>query len=129
MLNSSCSDIFFISVLPNFRLVVYRAAIAYGGEKEWDFLWNWYLNTSNPYEKQICLSALAQSREPWILNRFAIHFSLLLLLPLSSYLQYSLTKVRSQDTLYVIGSVSLNVHGRYLAWNFFRNNWDFLLKR
>ena len=46
------------SVLPDLRVVVYRVAIAAGGEREWD-----------------------------------------------------------------------NVHGRYLAWNFFRNNWDTIFKK
>ena len=57
------------SVPPDLRVVVYRVAIAAGGEREWDYLWFWYKNTTNPYEKQICLSALAQSNEPWILSR------------------------------------------------------------
>ena len=57
------------SVSPDLRVVVYRVAIAAGGEREWDYLWFWYKNTTNPYEKQICLSALAQSKEPWILSR------------------------------------------------------------
>ena len=57
------------SVHPDLRVVVYRVAIAAGGEREWDYLWFWYKNTTNPYEKQICLSALAQSKEPWILSR------------------------------------------------------------
>ena len=44
------------------------------------------------------------------------------------YLNYSLTKVRSQDSLSVIVYVSRNIHGRYLAWNFVRANSDYILK-
>ncbi|XP_003386159.1 PREDICTED: glutamyl aminopeptidase-like isoform X1 [Amphimedon queenslandica] len=103
-----------ISVPPDLRLVVYRVAIAAGGETEWNYLWSWYKNTTNPYEKQICLSALAQSKEYWILSR---------------YLEYSMSQVRSQDTLYVIRSVARNVNGRYLAWNFVRDNYDTIFKK
>ena len=48
-----------------------------------------------------------------------------------SYLEYSLdpSKVRSQDTTSVIAYVAANVYGRYLTWNFVRNNWDIFLER
>ena len=42
------------------------------------------------------------------------------------YLNYSITKLRKQDTLSVLVYVSQNVHGRYLAWNFVRNNWNYI---
>ena len=44
------------------------------------------------------------------------------------YLNYSVTKLRSQDTLSVIVYISRNIHGRYLAWNFIRNNWSYIAK-
>ena len=45
------------------------------------------------------------------------------------YLKYSVTKLRPQDTLSVIVYVSRNIHGRYLAWNFIRNNWAYIIQR
>ena len=42
------------------------------------------------------------------------------------YLNYSITKLRKQDTLSVLVYVTQNVHGRYLAWNFARNNWNYI---
>lgn len=45
------------------------------------------------------------------------------------YLNYSITKIRSQDTLSVIIYISRNIHGRYLAWNFARNNWSYIRKQ
>ena len=46
------------------------------------------------------------------------------------YLHYSFTDaVRSQDTLYVVRSVSSNIHGRCITWNFLRNNWATLKDR
>ena len=48
-----------------------------------------------------------------------------------SYLEYSIdpSKVRTQDTTTVIAYVSANVYGRYLTWNFVRNNWSLFLER
>ena len=46
------------------------------------------------------------------------------------YLHYSFTDaVRSQDTLYVLRSVSSNIYGRSITWNFLRNNWRTLKDR
>ena len=46
------------------------------------------------------------------------------------YLHYSFTDaVRSQDTLYVLRSVSSNIYGRSITWNFLRNNWAILKDR
>ena len=59
-----------IRIPPNLRVVVYPAAIAYGGEEEWEFLWQRYVNTSDPYEKILCLFGLSHSNEPWILSRY-----------------------------------------------------------
>ena len=40
------------------------------------------------------------------------------------YLEYSLTEVPLEDMLNVIMMVGANQYGRYLAWDFFRENWD-----
>ena len=47
-------------------------------------------------------------------------------LPTPRYLNYSVTQLRTQDTLSVLVYVSRNVHGRYLAWNFVRSNWNYI---
>lgn len=44
------------------------------------------------------------------------------------YLNYSISQLRSQDTLSAITYISYNVYGRYLAWNFVRSNWQYLAK-
>ena len=38
-------------------------------------------------------------------------------------------EVRSQDTVFVISSVSSSKAGRDLAWNYFRDNWDVFNER
>jgi aminopeptidase N len=105
-----------VTVSADVKSVVYAVGVACGGEEEWDFVWERYLSTTDPYEKRLYLSALGESQSPWILSR---------------YLEYAIntSKVRSQDATSVIGYVSGNVHGRYLAWNFFRSNWDYILKQ
>ncbi len=57
------------SVPPNLREVVYPAGIALGGEEEWQFLWEQYFESTDPYEQSLYLTAMAYSTEPWILNR------------------------------------------------------------
>ena len=59
----------FPRIHPDLRTVVYPAAIAAGSVEEWDFLWNWYKETTDPHEKQISLLALSKSTQPWILSR------------------------------------------------------------
>ena len=57
------------SVVADLKSVVYAVGITYGTEDDWDFVWNKYLMTSDPYEKRLYLSALGHSRVPWILSR------------------------------------------------------------
>ncbi|XP_065906392.1 glutamyl aminopeptidase-like isoform X2 [Dysidea avara] len=103
------------SIHPDLKSVVYSAGVAFGGQKEWDYLWNVYRRTNDTAEKDLCLRALASTRIPWLLSR---------------YLHYSFSDaVRSQDTLYVIRSVSGNIYGRSITWNFVRNNWDILKEK
>jgi hypothetical protein len=39
------------------------------GEKEWNTMWNLYLNETDAQEKIKLLQGLAHSSEPWILQR------------------------------------------------------------
>jgi glutamyl aminopeptidase len=39
------------------------------GEKEWDTMWNLYLNETDAQERLKLLQGLAHSSEPWILHR------------------------------------------------------------
>lgn len=99
------------------RPAVYAAGIRYGGVAEWDFLWRQYTNSSVAAERQRCLTALAETRVPWLLSR---------------YLQYTLdpTKVRVQDAVSAIVAVAANpVLGLQLAWRFLQDNYDELARR
>ncbi|XP_041649423.1 aminopeptidase N-like [Cheilinus undulatus] len=101
---------------PNLKGVVYCNAIAYGGVEEWEFAWKMFKETSLATESNKLLSAMACSREPWLLNR---------------YLDYSLdpTKIRKQDATLTISSIAGNVVGMPLAWNFIRARWSYIFEQ
>ncbi|XP_031788192.1 aminopeptidase Ey isoform X1 [Nasonia vitripennis] len=99
-------------ISPNLKSVVYCTAIRVGGQPEWDFMWQRYLETNVGSEKDLLLHALGCTRETWLLSR---------------YLDWALTDnagIRKQDVTRVFGSVSSNIIGQPLAFNYFRNKWD-----
>lgn len=54
---------------PNLRSTVYCNAIAQGGEDEWNFAWGQFQNATLVNEADKLRTALACSKEVWILNR------------------------------------------------------------
>jgi aminopeptidase N len=95
-----------INPIPlNLRPVIYCTAVRMGGELQWKFLWQRYVNSNVGAEKSMIISALSCSREQWILNR---------------YLEWSLnsTLVRKQDASIVFGGIAKEEVGFYLARNF-----------
>ncbi|CAL4204259.1 unnamed protein product, partial [Meganyctiphanes norvegica] len=98
-------------ISPNLKSLVYCIAIAGGGELEWDFLWQEYLESNIATEKSTILSALGCSKEAWILSR---------------YLDMAFvenTYIRKQDAATVFSAVANNDIGGYLAWRYLRENW------
>ncbi|XP_076880953.1 aminopeptidase N-like [Brachyhypopomus gauderio] len=100
---------------PNLRSTVYCNAIAAGGAAEWDFGWRMFKKATVAAEAAKLRSALACTKEPWLLNR---------------YLEYTLDpeKIRKQDATSTIGYIANNVIGQPLAWDFVRARWDYLFK-
>ncbi|XP_053741218.1 alanyl (membrane) aminopeptidase b, tandem duplicate 1 [Synchiropus splendidus] len=98
---------------PNLRSTVYCNAIAAGGVEEWDFAWEQFKTSTIAIEADKLRSALACTRQPWLLNR---------------YLQYTLQPdmVRKQDATSTIVYVASNVVGQSLAWDFIRANWNYI---
>jgi len=99
-------------ISPNLKSTVYCTAIAAGGEQEWNFLWEKYLDSNVGTEKATILSSLGCSKEVWILSR---------------YLDMAFTVdsgIRKQDSSRVFGAVARNDVGRYLAWNYLRDQWQ-----
>ncbi|RWS30597.1 endoplasmic reticulum aminopeptidase 2-like isoform X3 [Leptotrombidium deliense] len=101
-------------VAPNLRNVVYTTGVRYGGIKEWDFCWKKYKSSNVPSEQKLLLTALSQTRVPWLLIKL---------------LNLSLDKdeIKRQDTVQVITDVAHNPFGRLLAWRFVRENWATLI--
>ncbi|XP_036399366.1 aminopeptidase N-like [Megalops cyprinoides] len=98
---------------PNLRTTVYCSAIAAGGAEEWDFGWEMFKSASIATEADKLMSALACTKQPWLLNR---------------YLEYTLdpTKIRKQDATFTIVYIANNVVGQSLAWDFVRARWEYI---
>uniref|UniRef100_A0A674N8C3 Aminopeptidase n=1 Tax=Takifugu rubripes TaxID=31033 RepID=A0A674N8C3_TAKRU len=98
---------------PNLRLTVYCNAIAAGGDREWDFAWGKFQNSTIASEAEKLRSALACTKQPWLLNR---------------YLEYTLDpqKIRKQDATSTIVYIANNVVGQSLVWDFVRARWSYI---
>lgn len=100
---------------PNLRSTVYCNAISFGGEEEWNFAWDQFRNATLVNEADKLRTALACSKDVWILNR---------------YLSYTLNPdyIRRQDATSTIISIASNVAGQPLVWDFVRSNWKTLFE-
>ncbi|XP_054476640.1 aminopeptidase N-like isoform X1 [Anoplopoma fimbria] len=100
---------------PNLRSTVYCNAIAAGGAKEWEFAWSQFQNATIAIEADKLRSALACTKQPWLLNR---------------YLEYTLDPdmIRKQDATSTIVYIANNVVGQSLAWDFVRAQWSYIFK-
>uniref|UniRef100_A0A224XI48 Aminopeptidase n=1 Tax=Panstrongylus lignarius TaxID=156445 RepID=A0A224XI48_9HEMI len=93
----------------NVRHIVYCTIIKFGDADTWDFLWERYLNSNHGSEKNHILSALACSRDIWVLNR---------------YLEWSIDDksfIRKQDSSWTFGSVAGHSIGHYVACDFLQS--------
>ncbi|XP_050744358.1 aminopeptidase N isoform X2 [Drosophila biarmipes] len=100
----------------NFRSAVYCAAIKYGTDEDWEFLWARYKNSNVGSEKQTILSTLGCSREVWILQR---------------YLERSFNPkggIRKQDSSLTFQSVASREAGVLLAKKYLTDNVDLIHK-
>ncbi|XP_042874237.1 aminopeptidase N-like [Penaeus japonicus] len=100
------------AVSPNLKSTVYCSAISAGGEEEWEAAWHQYVSANVASEKAVLLSALGCTREVWLLAR---------------YLEMAFTEgsgIRKQDSTAVFSAVASNDVGRYIAWNFLRDQWQ-----
>ncbi|XP_052090870.1 uncharacterized protein LOC127727793 [Mytilus californianus] len=98
---------------PNIKGTVYCTGVADGGIEEWNFVHNQYKIAPVVSEKSLLQSALSCTKEAWIINK---------LLEMTS----DPNEIRKQDAPYVIMQVADNSVGKYLAKEFFYQNWDFI---
>lgn len=121
--------------------MVYCSGVATGGEAEWEFVWSQFKNASVASEAQKLMSALSCTNSTQLLRRWAsfkpgsrlkpqLDPALLTscLLCLHRYLSYTLnsTMIRKQDASAVITAVAANRAGQDLAWDFIRDQWDYM---
>lgn len=100
----------------DFRSTVYCTAIRFGGEREWNFLWQRYWNSNVGSERQMILESLTCTREVWILNRM---------------LDSLCTEdggIRKQDISFVFGSIAKHHVGYHLAKSYFYDNFEKIFK-
>ncbi|KAM3609680.1 uncharacterized protein V6R79_018407 [Siganus canaliculatus] len=101
------------SIDRNLRWTVYCSAMAAGDEAEWEFGWSQFKNAPAATEASKLMSALACTNNTQLLQR---------------YLSYTLnsTMIRKQDATSVITAVASNRVGVSLAWDFVRENWEYM---
>lgn len=63
------------SISPDLKNVVYVGGVKYGGDAEWQFIWNRFLQTQTPSEKSKLLAALSASTDILVLNRYSNCFA------------------------------------------------------
>ena len=98
------------AVHPDLRGVVFSLAAQAGDRATYDQLWELEQRTSLQEEKIRLLLAMSRFQDPELLNET---------------LERALSaRVRSQDTITVVGGVAANSKGRQPAWDFVKSNWD-----
>ncbi|XP_074640169.1 aminopeptidase N-like [Tubulanus polymorphus] len=96
---------------PNSKFMVISNAIRNGGQKEWDFLFDWYRKSTNQEENKLFVASLGYSNDTSILNSF---LNQALDLP---------------DTPQIMRAVGKNPKGSSQAWKYFVENWDTIFTR
>lgn len=103
---------------PNIRSIVYRYQLQTSFDsKDWFNIYELYQRTLDPQEKSNTLSGMSGTRIAWILNFYL------------GELTKNNSIIRLQDFFTVLTAISRNPSGRNLAWNFYRENWKFLVDK
>ena len=98
------------AVHPDLRGVVFSLAAQVGDRATYDQLWDLEERTSLQEEKIRLLLAMSRFQDVGLLNET---------------LERALSpRVRSQDTITVVGGVAANFRGREAAWEFVKDNWS-----
>jgi len=100
----------------NLRSTIYLAGIKYGGQQEWDYMYEKFESSQFPSEQRKLMFSLTETSDPKILKQ---------------YLEATLDEevIRSQDTCSVIEHIAGNPVGTKMAMKFVKKNWKILYKR
>uniref|UniRef100_A0A4X2K432 Aminopeptidase n=1 Tax=Vombatus ursinus TaxID=29139 RepID=A0A4X2K432_VOMUR len=101
----------------NLRLLVYRYGMQNSGdEASWNYMLSLYQNTTLAQEKEKLLYGLASVNDVTLLSRYLD-------------LLKDTNIIKSQDVFTVIRYISYNSYGKYMAWDWIRLNWEYLINR
>ena len=104
-------------VAPNLRSLVYKYGMKTEGNQEiWDWMLAKYKSEANAQEKVKLMLGLASINDPDILYNFI-------------QIGKDESVVRSQDFFTLLTYVSSNRIGEPIVWDFFRNEWEYLVER
>jgi len=57
------------SIPADYAEVIYSTGVRYGGEREWDFVWNRTQTTHVVSEAEIMMTSLGRTQSPWLMWR------------------------------------------------------------
>ncbi|XP_020857062.1 LOW QUALITY PROTEIN: glutamyl aminopeptidase [Phascolarctos cinereus] len=101
----------------NLRLLVYRYGMQNSGdEASWNYMLSVYQNTALAQEKEKLLYGLASVNDVTLLSRYL-------------ELLKDTNVIKSQDVFTIIRYISYNSYGKYMAWDWIRLNWEYLVDR
>jgi len=100
------------SVLPSeYKSTVYRIVLQNGGVKEYEAVLRTFTETEDNSIRKYCMNTLGATRDPALRKRtldWAVKSG----------------EVKLQDFFYPIGSVSQNIQGAEIAWDYFKQNFQ-----
>ncbi|XP_018320972.2 puromycin-sensitive aminopeptidase [Agrilus planipennis] len=104
------------SCIPaDLRSACYKTVLRNGNEETYEQMLKLFRSSDLHEEKDRISRALGATKDEKLLAKV---------------LEFAMSEeVRSQDTVFVIMSVSMTVKGRDLAWQFFKDNWKVLVDR
>ncbi|XP_064072043.1 glutamyl aminopeptidase isoform X1 [Vanessa tameamea] len=104
------------TIEPDLRDFVYYFGMKAASQKEWDKLWEIYLNEEDVQEQTKLRNALTAPRDINILKGYLA-------------LAWDEKYIRSQDYLSVLNAISSNPSGSALVWEHVRASWPRLVER
>ncbi|KAF9354276.1 hypothetical protein BGX26_007906 [Mortierella sp. AD094] len=101
---------------PSTRETAFAIAITRGGVTEFEQVLKYYKTTPKQDQQSMCLMALGAAVHGEDLIRRMFEFSLS-------------DDVRSQDFMYILAGLSINIKARNAAWIWIKNNWPTIQER
>ncbi|XP_076317960.1 uncharacterized protein LOC143229476 isoform X3 [Tachypleus tridentatus] len=105
------------NISPDLRSIVYRYGISHSNSEElWNYMWKRYLDEQSSHEKMRFLNALSCTKNENILLK---------------YLEISKNDsiIRTHDYFTVLNFIANNPVGKNLLWEFYTNEWEYLVNR